>query len=102
MDELRLRLNPGGALAFTFIDPHHRSWPGEYEGDNLLWRLRREQEVHVGGALRQELGAADESAEQQWAADEQKEIKAVYAAGKSIAFLPSDPSDATIYQAPAK
>jgi NitT/TauT family transport system substrate-binding protein len=38
----------------------------------------------------------------QWASDEQKEIKAVYAAGKSIAFLPSDPSDATIYQAPAK
>jgi NitT/TauT family transport system substrate-binding protein len=38
----------------------------------------------------------------QWASDEQKEIKAVYAAGKSIAFLPSDPSAATIYQAPAK
>jgi NitT/TauT family transport system substrate-binding protein len=38
----------------------------------------------------------------QWASDEKKEIKAVYAAGKSIAFLPSDPSDATIYQAPAK
>jgi NitT/TauT family transport system substrate-binding protein len=38
----------------------------------------------------------------QWASDEQKEIKAVYAAGKSIAFLPSDPSDATIYQAPSK
>jgi SAM-dependent methyltransferase len=46
VDELQLRLNPGGALAFTFIDPHHRSWPGEYEGDNLLWRLRREQELH--------------------------------------------------------
>jgi SAM-dependent methyltransferase len=26
VDELRLRLNPGGALAFTFIDPFHRSW----------------------------------------------------------------------------
>ena len=32
VDELRLRLNPGGALAFTFIDPFHRSWPGEYQG----------------------------------------------------------------------
>ena len=32
------------------------------------------------------------------AAEVSKEIKAVYAAGKSIAFLPSDPSDATIYQ----
>ena len=28
-----------------------------------------------------------------WAADVGKEIKSVYAAGKSIAFLPSDPSD---------
>ena len=46
VDELRLRLNPGGALSFTFIDPHHRSWPGEYQGDNLLWRLQREQELH--------------------------------------------------------
>jgi SAM-dependent methyltransferase len=46
VDELRLRLNPGGALAFTFIDPHHCSWPGEYQGDNLLWRLEREQELH--------------------------------------------------------
>jgi NitT/TauT family transport system substrate-binding protein len=38
----------------------------------------------------------------QWASDVAKEINAVYAAGKSIAFLPSDPSTATIYQAPAK
>lgn len=36
------------------------------------------------------------------AAEVGKEIKAVYAAGKSIAFLPSDPSDATIYQGPMK
>jgi SAM-dependent methyltransferase len=46
VDELRLRLNPGGALAFTFIDPHYHSWPGEFQGDNLLWRLEREQELH--------------------------------------------------------
>jgi NitT/TauT family transport system substrate-binding protein len=38
----------------------------------------------------------------QWASDVRKEINAVYAAGKSIAFLPADPSAATIYQAPGK
>ena len=36
------------------------------------------------------------------AAEVSKEIKAVYDAGKSIAFLPSDPSPATIYQGPMK
>jgi NitT/TauT family transport system substrate-binding protein len=35
----------------------------------------------------------------QWASDVAKEIKSVYAAGRSISFLPSDPSAATIYQA---
>jgi NitT/TauT family transport system substrate-binding protein len=35
----------------------------------------------------------------QWASDVAKEIKSVYAAGKSISFLPSDPSAATIYRA---
>lgn len=38
----------------------------------------------------------------QWASDVRKEINSVYAAGKSIAFLPADPSAATIYQAPGK
>jgi NitT/TauT family transport system substrate-binding protein len=38
----------------------------------------------------------------QWASDVAKEIASVYAAGKSIAFLPSEPSAATIYQAPGK
>ena len=38
----------------------------------------------------------------QWASDVRKEIKSVYAAGKSIAFLPSEPADSTIYQAPGK
>jgi ABC-type nitrate/sulfonate/bicarbonate transport system substrate-binding protein len=38
----------------------------------------------------------------QWASDVAKEIKSVYAAGRSISFLPSDPSAATIYQAPGK
>ena len=36
------------------------------------------------------------------AAEVSKEIKAVYDAGRSIAFLPSDPSPATIYQGPMK
>jgi ABC-type nitrate/sulfonate/bicarbonate transport system substrate-binding protein len=36
------------------------------------------------------------------AADVRKEIKSVYGAGKSISFLPSDPSDATIYSGPMK
>jgi NitT/TauT family transport system substrate-binding protein len=38
----------------------------------------------------------------QWASDVAKEINSVYAAGKSIAFLPSDPSPATIYRVPGK
>jgi ABC-type nitrate/sulfonate/bicarbonate transport system substrate-binding protein len=38
----------------------------------------------------------------QWASDVAKEINSVYAAGKSIAFLPSDPSAATIYRASGK
>lgn len=38
----------------------------------------------------------------QWASDLRKEINSVYAAGRSIAFLPADPSPATIYQAPDK
>ena len=38
----------------------------------------------------------------QWASDVAKEIKSVYAAGKSISFLPSDPSAATISQASGK
>ena len=38
----------------------------------------------------------------QWASDVAKEINSVYAAGKSIAFLPSDPAASTIYQASGK
>ena len=33
-----------------------------------------------------------------WASDLRKEINSVYAAGKSIAFLPADPSPTTIYE----
>lgn len=45
---LAAMLKPGGTLAFTFIDPHHRSWredspsPKEkYSGNNFEWRLER-------------------------------------------------------------
>ena len=38
----------------------------------------------------------------QWASDVAKEINLVYAAGKSISFLPSDPAGSTIYRAPGK
>jgi NitT/TauT family transport system substrate-binding protein len=38
----------------------------------------------------------------QWASDVAKEIHSVYAAGKSISFLASDPSASTIYQEPRK
>jgi hypothetical protein len=34
-----------------------------------------------------------------WASDVAKEISSVYAAGKSIAFLPAVPAASTIYQA---
>jgi NitT/TauT family transport system substrate-binding protein len=37
-----------------------------------------------------------------WAADVGKEINSVYAAGRSIAYFPSDPAASTIYQAPTK
>jgi NitT/TauT family transport system substrate-binding protein len=37
-----------------------------------------------------------------WASDVRKEINSVYSAGKAIAFLPSDPSSATIYEAAGK
>jgi len=42
VDQLRSCLRDGGALAFTFIDPHYASWPGRYAGNNLRWRLERE------------------------------------------------------------
>jgi ABC-type nitrate/sulfonate/bicarbonate transport system substrate-binding protein len=38
----------------------------------------------------------------QWASDVAKEINLVYAAGKSISFLPADPAASTIYRAPGK
>jgi SAM-dependent methyltransferase len=45
VDQLRGLLTPKGTLAFTFIDPHHFSWPGRYHGNNFMWRLEREEEL---------------------------------------------------------
>ena len=51
--QLEAVLERGGVLAFTFIDPHHHSWPGKYAGDNFLWRL--ELENHRGNVSAAEL-----------------------------------------------
>lgn len=59
--QLRSRLAPGGALAFTFIDPHFKSWPETYAGNNLQWRLEKTRRgnpaVDVEGLLEQGRGA---------------------------------------------
>ena len=50
VEDLKTRLVPGGTLAFTFIDPHYRSWPETYYGSNLRWRLDRNQErIRISG-----------------------------------------------------
>ncbi|HKE59531.1 MAG TPA: class I SAM-dependent methyltransferase [Pyrinomonadaceae bacterium] len=42
-------LTSDGTLAFTFIDPYHFSWPGQYRGNNFQWRLDRELELAQEG-----------------------------------------------------
>ena len=42
VSQLEGKLADGGALAFTFIDPHYYSWPQRYHANNLVWRLERE------------------------------------------------------------
>lgn len=37
--QLRARLAPGGALAFTFEDPHYRPFPDLFDGNNVEWRI---------------------------------------------------------------
>ena len=41
VDQLLPLLKSNGKLAFTFIDPYHRSWPHWYDGDNFLYRLEK-------------------------------------------------------------
>jgi len=63
--QLRALLAPEGVLAFTFIDPHARSWPERYDGNNLQWRLERfresdpelQMQIDVEGLLEQSRGA---------------------------------------------
>jgi len=43
VDELKRKLAPGGALAFTFIDPYYVTWAPR---SNLQWRLDLETERH--------------------------------------------------------
>jgi SAM-dependent methyltransferase len=61
VEQLRARLAPGGALAFTFIDPHFQSWPETYEGNNLRWRLesflQTNPTVDVESLLKESRGA---------------------------------------------
>jgi SAM-dependent methyltransferase len=39
--DLSALMKPGGRLAFSFIDPLHRSWPARTPDNNLQWRLER-------------------------------------------------------------
>jgi SAM-dependent methyltransferase len=59
--QLHARLAPGGRLAFTFIDPHYNSWPETYKGNNLRWRLEKNQQsdpaLDVDALIEQSRGA---------------------------------------------
>src|SRR5256886_6246866 len=45
VNQLEGLLANNGALAFTFIDPHYFSWPGQYHGNNFQRRLEREKQL---------------------------------------------------------
>lgn len=45
--QLRAQLAPGGALAFTFEDPHFEPWPETLAGSNLRLRLETSDGRHV-------------------------------------------------------
>jgi SAM-dependent methyltransferase len=44
VEDLKATLTPGGALAFTFIDPYYTTWGAERGRNNLQWRLDLETE----------------------------------------------------------
>ena len=51
VDSLRRQLAPGGALAFTFIDPCYTTWGAARGRNNLQWRLDLETErKHISAA----------------------------------------------------
>jgi hypothetical protein len=69
VDQLQSKLADGGALAFTFIDPHYSAWPDRYHGNNLVWRLEREiyLEGEKGNTLDIDVqGLADEAKNASW------------------------------------
>ncbi|HSE18226.1 MAG TPA: class I SAM-dependent methyltransferase, partial [Pyrinomonadaceae bacterium] len=69
VSQLESKLADGGALAFTFIDPHFHSWPGRYHENNLVWRLEREiyLEGEKGNTLDIDVSAlAGEAKDAQW------------------------------------
>lgn len=55
--QLESFLAPGGTLAFTFIDPHWRPWPGVFDGNNLRWRLAQTQAPDIERMLDDSRGA---------------------------------------------
>jgi len=69
VSQLEGRLAPGGALAFTFIDPNYHSWPGRDPRNNLVWRLEREVflEQQKGNTLDIDVpGLAERARDAQW------------------------------------
>jgi hypothetical protein len=63
VDELKAKLTPGGALAFTFIDPYHTTWGAVTGRNNLQWRLDLETERnHISADQAQEVDARAQGA----------------------------------------
>jgi SAM-dependent methyltransferase len=62
VDGLQSRLAPGGALAFTFMDPHYTPAYDAYGVNNLRWRLenanRGERPSLIDKLVKQSYGAA--------------------------------------------
>lgn len=65
VEDLQSHLAPGGVLAFTFFDPHYKSLPGVYEGNNLQWRLENANEQNPDFAVQTLL---EQSRDAQWCA----------------------------------
>ena len=59
VEQLRVLLKKGGKLAFTFIDANHVSCPNEYNGNNLQWRLEKDnKDADIPGMLKKAQSAA--------------------------------------------
>lgn len=58
VDDLKRKLMPGGALAFTFIDPYYVTWGADRGRNNLQWRLDLETERrHISEAEAKDVDA---------------------------------------------